>query len=178
MCFQKETFAPHLVQKFAIRELRLRTITSHPAALCSFGTSAMATKDDSAKEATRPLMGIHSAVGKAPTMAGTEFVVQLVAMSGSMYLWVGAGDQREQQMNNLTAALTSRSTTLVTPSVATIFEGISDDSSLFAEGMAQRICQRTNQVVFVSYNLPITASPDEALLLEVEKVCSQLIKSL
>jgi hypothetical protein len=144
----------------------------------------MSTKESSTTETT-PLFGIHSAVGKAPTMEGTEFAVQIITMSGSMYLWIGSGDTRNQQMNNLTAALTSRSTSSSSsscsgePSVATIFEGgISDDSSLFAEGLAQRICQRTGQVVFVSYNLPMPASPDEALMMEVERVAANLIKSI
>ena len=129
-------------------------------------------------DSTPPLFAVFSACGKAPTMEGTEFAVQVITMTGSMYVWIGAGDARQHQMNNLIAALSSRSTTLG-PSVATIFEGgVSDDSSLFAEGLAQRICQRTAQVVFVSYNLPMPASPDEALLMEVEKVAANLIKSV
>tara|TARA_B110000208_G_C11390545_1_gene292197 strand:- start:94 stop:537 length:444 start_codon:yes stop_codon:yes gene_type:complete len=128
-----------------------------------------------------PMFQIHSSVGRSPTMEGFEFAVQIILMNKSLYIWVGTGDARSQSMNNLTAALTSRSTTYkkTTPSVATIFEGgVADDSSSFAEGLAQRICQRTGQVAFVSYNLPVTSTPDEALLMEVERVASELIKKV
>ena len=126
-----------------------------------------------------PMFGIHSSVGKSPSPKADEFAVQIITMNGSLYVWVGAGDSRAQRMDNLTAALTSRTSSLTKPSVATIFEGgVADDSCSFAEGMAERLCKRTGQVVFVSYNLPVTSTPDEALLFEVEKVTIDLLKNV
>ena len=126
-----------------------------------------------------PMFGIHSSVGKSPSMEATKFAVQVITMNGSLYVWVGNGDRSAQRMDNLTAALTSRSSSLTKPSVATIFEGgVADDSSSFAEGMAERLCKRTGQVVFVSYNLPVTSTPDEALLFELEKTTVALIKNV
>ena len=126
-----------------------------------------------------PMFGIHSSFGKSPSAKAEEFAVQIISMNGSLYVWVGDGDRRAQRMDNLTAALTSRTSSLTKPSVATIFEGgVADDSCSFAEGMAERLCKRTGEVVFVSYNLPVTSTPDEALLFEVEKVTAALIKNV
>ena len=62
------------------------------------------------------------------------------------------------------------------PAVATIFQGgANDDASALGEDMAQRVCRRTGQVVFVSYSLPVPASPDEALMLEVERCVAGLV---
>ena len=139
----------------------------------------MATKEEST-----PMFNIHSTTGKSPSMEATEFAVQIITMNKSLYVWIGSADAR--RMDNLTAALTSRSSATTSsstskprPSVATIFEGgVADDASVFAEGLAERICQRTGQVAFVSYNLPVTTTPDEALMFEVEKVTSGLIKTI
>ena len=141
----------------------------------------MATKEEST-----PMFNIHSTTGKSPSMEATEFAVQIITMNKSLYVWIGSADARSQRMDNLTAALTSRSSATTSsstskprPSVATIFEGgVADDASVFAEGLAERICQRTGQVAFVSYNLPVTSTPDEALMFEVEKVTSGLIKTI
>ena len=133
---------------------------------------------------------VYSGFGKPPVPDADEFAVQVVRMDRSFYVWVGPAQRGAQRMDNLSAALCKRpqaqshavdatstaSSAPGIPAAATIFKGTADDRSTHAEGLAQRICKRTGQVVFVSFNLSVGATPDHMLALAIEKLAGDLIK--
>ena len=67
------------------------------------------------KEETTPMFNIINTTGKSPSMEATEFAVQIITMNKSLYVWIGSADARSQRMDNLTAALTSRSSATIHP---------------------------------------------------------------
>ena len=127
---------------------------------------AAATAEASAK------FRVYSGFGKPPVPDAEEFAVQVVRMDRSFYVWVGPAQRGAQRMDNLSAALCKRArnsdkaadansgaateATFSMPSSATIFKGTTDDRSVHAEGIAQRLCKRLCLCAFI---LPALYSP-------------------